>query len=103
MTQGTRILDVSFCFDRTLNHWRSYLDCHTNEDEPLIFTLRVDTPPPELESPDPVLPASQSPSVVGVQRPIDFIGSFEKILHTADDKELLVLSLKQADTDGKIY
>ena len=82
---------------------RSYLDHHTNEDETLIFTLRINTPPPELKSPGPVLPASQSTSVVGVQRPIDFIGSFEKILLATDNKELLILSLKQADTDGKIY
>ena len=81
---------------------RSYLDHHTNEDEPLIFTLRINIPPPELKPPDPILPASQSTSVVGVQRPIDFIGSFEQILLTADNKELLILSLKEADTNGKI-
>ena len=80
----------------------SYLDHHTNEDESLVFVLCIDTPPPELESPNPILRSSQSASMVGVQRPIEFIDSFEQILLSADDEELLILSLEQADTDGKI-
>lgn len=75
---------------------------HTNKDETLVFVLCIDTPPPELESPDPILGSSQSPPMVGAQWPIEFIDTFEQVLLSADDEELLILSLKQADTDGKI-
>ncbi len=60
----------------------SYLDHHTNEDETFVFVLRIDTPPPELESPDPILRSSCV--VVGEQWPIEFIDSFEQILFSAD-------------------
>lgn len=40
--------------------------------------------------------------MVGVQRSIEFVDAFEQILLSADNEELLVLSLKQADTDGEI-
>ena len=108
----TRKLHISLCFGRGLEHElssailtrgnTSYLDRHTNEDETLVFVLCIDTPPPELESPDPILRSSQSTPVVGVQRPIEFIDSFEQILLLADNEELLILGLKQADTDGKV-
>lgn len=81
---------------------KSYLYHHTNKDETLVFVLCIDTPPPELESPDPILGSSQSPPMVGAQWPIEFIDTFEQVLLSADDEELLILSLKQADTDGKI-
>lgn len=32
----------------------SYLDHHTNEDETLETVLCIHTPPPELDSPDPI-------------------------------------------------
>ena len=81
----------------------SYLDYHTNKDESLVFVLCIDAPPPELESPDPILGTSQSTPPAGVQWPIEFIDSFEQVLLSADNEELLVLSLEQADTYGKIY
>lgn len=80
----------------------SYLDHHPYEDETLVFVLCIDAPPPKLEAPDPILRSSQSTSMVGVQRPIKFIDSFEQVLLSADNEELLILSLKQADTDGEI-
>lgn len=80
----------------------SYLDHHTNKDKTFILVLCIDTPPPELESPDPILGSSQSTAIVGVQWPIEFINAFEEVLLSADDEELLILSLKQADTNGKI-
>ena len=80
----------------------SYLDYHTDKDETLVFVLCIDTPPPKLESPDPIPRSSQSTSTVGVQWPIEFINSFEQVLLSADDEKLLILSLEQADTNGKI-
>lgn len=111
-SQQTRTLDISFGFDPawSLGHGlvtlatgeKSYLYHHTNKDETLVFVLCIDTPPPELESPDPILGSSQSTPMVGAQWPIEFIDTFEQVLLSADDEELLILSLKQADTDGKI-
>ena len=80
----------------------SYLDDHTDKDEPLVFALRIGTSPPELESPDPVLGSSQSAPTLRVQRLIQFIDAFEQVLLSANNEELLILRLKQADTDGKI-
>lgn len=80
----------------------SYLDHHANKNETFVFVLCIYTPPPELESPDPVPGTSQSTPMVGEQRPIEFVDSFEQVLFSADNEELLILSLKQADTDGKI-
>lgn len=80
----------------------SYLDHHANENETLVFVLRIDTPPPELEPPDPITRASRSTPVVGVQWPVEFIDTFEQVLLSADNEKLLILSLKQADTDWKI-
>ena len=40
--------------------------------------------------------------MVGVQWPVQFIDAFEQILLPADDEKLLILSLKQADTDGEV-
>lgn len=40
--------------------------------------------------------------MIGIQRPIEFIDSFEQVLLSADNEELLILSLKQTNTDGKI-
>ena len=48
----------------------SHLHHHTNKNETLVFVLCIDTPPPELESPDPILRSSQSTPVVRVQRSI---------------------------------
>ena len=79
-----------------------YLDHHTNEDKTLVSVLGIDTAPPKLESPDPIPRSSQSTPTVGVQRPIEFIDSFEHVLLSADDEKSLVLSLEQADTDRKI-
>ena len=79
-----------------------YLDHHTNKDKTLVFVLGIDTAPPKLESPDPILRSSQSTSMVGVQRPIEFIDSFKHVLLSADDEKSLVLGLEQADTDRKI-
>ena len=80
----------------------SYLDDHTDKDETLVFALRIDTSPPELESPHPVLGSSQSAPILRVQRLIQFIDAFEQVLLSANNEELLILRLKQADTDGKI-
>ena len=80
----------------------SYLDYYTHKDETLVFPLCIDTPPPKLESPDPIIGSAQATPMVGVQRPIEFIDSFEQVLLSANDKKSLILSLKQADTDGKI-
>ncbi len=80
----------------------SYLNHHTDKDETLVFALRIDTPPPELKSPDPVLGSSYSAPKFRVQRLIQFIDAFEQVLLSADNEELLILSLKQADADGKI-
>ncbi len=80
----------------------SYLDDHTDKDKTLVFALRIDTSPPELESPDPVLGSSQSAPILRVQRLIQLIDAFEQVLLSANNEELLILRLKQADTDGKI-
>lgn len=80
----------------------SYLDHHTDQDETFICILGIDTSPPELEAPDPVLWSSYPTAVIGVQRSIEFIDSFEQVLLSADNEELLILSLEQANTDGEI-
>ena len=79
-----------------------YLYHHSKEDESLVLVPCMDTRPPEFESPDPILGSSKSASTVEAQRSIEFVDPSEQVLLPADNEELLILSLKQANTDGKI-
>ena len=79
----------------------AYLDTDTCKDEAFVFTLLACAVPPSLETEYPV-PRPPEATALGVDRLVVIVGLKQVALPFADDEELLVLSLEQADTDRQV-
>lgn len=79
----------------------AYLDDDSNQYESLIFTLGANTLPPNLEAKGPIFETANPLSLWKYRLEKLFLCD-QGSLSSADNEQLLVIGLIQADTDGQV-